>query len=82
MKTMKSGWLREAVHGRHGLFKRVLGVGIGGALVAPVRVGELDEVEVAALRGGAARRGNKPAVKVTPAMPASFRKSRRSVCCM
>jgi hypothetical protein len=39
----------EPVHGRHRFLERVLGVGVCGALVAPMGVGELHEVEVAAL---------------------------------
>ena len=46
------GLLGEAVHGRHGLLQRVLGVGVCRALVAPVGVGELHEVEVGGLRRG------------------------------
>ena len=46
------GRAREAVHRSDGLFQRVLGIGIGRALVAPVGVGELHEVKVAGLRRG------------------------------
>ena len=54
------GLAGEAVHGRHGLLQRVLGVGIGGALVAPVGVGELHEVEVAAACAAACAAREQP----------------------
>src|SRR5476649_718505 len=45
------GLLRQAVHRDDGLFEGVLGVGIGRALVAPMGVRDLDEMEVAGRLG-------------------------------
>ncbi len=60
VKTMKSGWFASRIHGGDGLLERVLGVGIGWALVTPMGVGELDEVEVGGLRRRWAVRGTAP----------------------
>ena len=57
------GLVGEAVHRGHSLLERVLGVGIGGALEAPMGVGKLHEMEVAGgLRGGLAS-GEQPGGK-------------------
>ncbi len=53
------GLLGKPVHRRHGLLQRVLGVGICSATVAPVRVGELHEMEVGAGLGRRALAGEQ-----------------------
>jgi hypothetical protein len=54
------GLLDKPVHGRHRLFERMRGVGIGRAAEAPMGVGELHEMEVA----GGLRRGTVGREKV------------------